>query len=486
MSLLTKNAFLAALDCPAKGWHARHQDRELPSWERRWQFFQGQEVHRLAAEWVGPGILVRRTPFEEAVEDTRRAVAERRADLLYEASFAAAGCGARADILRWDGHGWLVGEVKSGQSPKPGESAKDEYLADLAYTVMVATGAGLPVRGARLILLNRDHALAMPDRGRFVELDVSAEVFPLAADFARRAETLVAQVTADHPPPATLIEACTSCDSFAELCLGREIPDPIFLIPHLRGRRFASLAPYRRLSALPSGVDLTEAQHEALVVLRADGPVVDRRTLAELDALEWPARYLDFETAMPALPWHEGDTPYTTIPTQFSVHRLETPGGAPSHTEHLADLDGDGRRLLTERLLEALGDRGSIVTYSGYEQSRLKELAARFPDLRGDLERILTRLFDLEPFFKRAYRHPAFRGRTSIKNVLPVLVPDLSYAQLAVGNGGDAAGLFALMKRGQIPEAEHPRHRQDLLDYCRLDTLAMVRLHEALRGVLGR
>jgi hypothetical protein len=199
--------------------------------------------------------------------------------------------------------------------------------------------------------------------------------------------------------------------------------------------------------------------------------------LGALDQVEWPVRYLDFETAMPALPWHGGEAPYTTVLTQYSIHLLEAPGATPRHVAHLADLDRDWRRELVEALLADLGDRGSVVMYSSYERLRLEDAAGHFPDLASDIRRVIARLFDLEPLFKKAYRHPGFRGRSSIKAVLPTLIPDLSYDGLAVGNGGDAAGLIALMKRGQVPEMEHERHRRDLLAYCERDTLAMVRLH---------
>lgn len=84
------------------------------------------------------------------------------------------------------------------------------------------------------------------------------------------------------------------------------------------------------------------------------------------------------------------------------------------------------------------------------------------------------------------YIHPGFGGRTSIKKVLPVVAGDLGYEGLAIGNGDDAMGSFGLMRVGKTSEADHPREREALLAYCRLDTLAMVRLHEELQRLRDR
>ena len=131
-----------------------------------------------------------------------------------------------------------------------------------------------------------------------------------------------------------------------------------------------------------------------------------------------------------------------------------------------------------------LGDRGSIAVYTNYEQLRLSSMAAAFPQFWDALNGIIARLVDFEPIVRNGYCHPEFRGRTSIKNVLPVVAPELSYGALDVGNGLDAEGLFALMTVGEHDPADHAAFRQQLLSYCKLDTLAMVRLHSALDALI--
>ena len=110
----------------------------------------------------------------------------------------------------------------------------------------------------------------------------------------------------------------------------------------------------------------------------------------------------------------------------------------------------------------------------------MNSLSTLFPELAARITEVLARLFDLERVFKEGYAHPGFLGRTSIKNVLPVLVPELSYAVLAIQGGEDASAIFGLMRVGEYAAHTHQVHRERLLAYCQMDTRGMVRLHEAV------
>jgi hypothetical protein len=98
------------------------------------------------------------------------------------------------------------------------------------------------------------------------------------------------------------------------------------------------------------------------------------------------------------------------------------------------------------------------------------------------LQGIVARLWDQAEIFKSDYIHPDFYGSFSIKKVLPALVPHLSYQGLTIGKGDVAAAeLYRVMFAGAgMPDAEREYVIDALLEYCRLDTEAMVQLHDAL------
>jgi hypothetical protein len=134
----------------------------------------------------------------------------------------------------------------------------------------------------------------------------------------------------------------------------------------------------------------------------------------------------------------------------------------------------------SERLIDDLGVQGSIIVYSSFERTRIAALRDALPEFAPQLQAILDRLVDLLPIVSDYVYHPDFDGSFSIKKVLPALAPDLSYKGLVVGDGGTAITRFARMARGEIMGEAIEATRQALLEYCKLDTFAMVRLHETL------
>ncbi len=136
-------------------------------------------------------------------------------------------------------------------------------------------------------------------------------------------------------------------------------------------------------------------------------------------------------------------------------------------------------RRLAESLLATLGTAGPIVVYTPYERRVLRELAARYADLAAPLAAVAERIVDLHPPTRQHYYHPAMQGSWSIKAVLPTVAPDLSYASL--GDVQDGLAAQTAYFEAIAPTTSDTRRaalRKALLDYCRQDTLALVRLVE--------
>jgi hypothetical protein len=153
------------------------------------------------------------------------------------------------------------------------------------------------------------------------------------------------------------------------------------------------------------------------------------------------------------------------------------------NTEFLADGVNDPRRQFAETLIDALAcSDDPIIVYSAYEQTRLKELAANFPDLSTALNALIARLADLLPIVRSAVYFPEFRFSNSIKSVAPALCPGFSYDDLdGVADGGAASAAFLQLASGRITDpGEVGQLRAALLAYCKRDTLAMVEVHRAL------
>jgi hypothetical protein len=199
-----------------------------------------------------------------------------------------------------------------------------------------------------------------------------------------------------------------------------------------------------------------------------------------LKTVQYPVHHLDFETIMLAVPRFSETRPYQALPVQWSNH-IEEATGELRHEEFLHRDMSDPRKVLTEALLESLGDHGSICVYSPYERSILEQLAVALPSFRPALSRIVSRLWDLFPIVRDFYYHPAFGGSYSIKSVLPAMVPSLAYDDLAIKEGGHAASQYYRMVFVETDWVERATIEEALLRYCARDTLAMVELRRALK-----
>lgn len=187
----------------------------------------------------------------------------------------------------------------------------------------------------------------------------------------------------------------------------------------------------------------------------------------------------------PVIPPFDGTKPYQQIPFQYSLH-IEYADGTLEHKEYLGDGVNDPRRGLAEQLCKDIPVDACVTAYNkSFECSRIKELAAAFPDLGNHLMNIQDHIIDLlVPFQKGFCYYPAMGGGFSIKVVLPALFPDdpsLDYHNLEgiVHNGSEAMDIYPRM--ADMAPDEQAATRESLLRYCELDTFAMVKVLAKLR-----
>lgn len=478
---ITKRIFLASRDCLRQGWYLQNaESTEPPSDADKFRMEQGQLIGLQARLLYPGGILVDQRRPSDAARRTARLLADPDVPAIFEAAFQWNDCTTRADLLVRGNGGWTIKEVKSAlvASEPP-----DELVDDVTYTVMVARKSGLPVEQCSLLLLSRDYRLGMPPQSLFVEIDVTQKVEAQLSEFAASLDQIKAALSRPAPPPARLIPACRDCEFFSTDCLGRALAHPVIEIPRLHKNRLAALTDREivEILAVPDDFPLSATQRIAVGCVKTGREFVGAALSVDLAKVQWPAAYLDFETVATAIPLYRDVAPYQQITTQFSLHQCDKPGHVIAHHEFLAEATHDCRRELAENLLAFLGDQGSVIVYhAAFERGQLTKLANLFPDLAAKLKAVIDRLFDLEVVIRHGYYDPAFRGSYSIKRVLPVLVPELSYQGLPIGDGDTAVAKFARMALGQYDSDQAAEVRRQLLRYCHLDTLAMVELHRRL------
>jgi hypothetical protein len=482
---LSKSFFIRGLQCPKSLYlHKYHPElRDEISEEQEALFQTGFEVGKYAQQLFPGGIEI---PYDETSHTSQlemtRAEIEQGTDTLYEAAFSHDDVFLKVDILHKGQQGWEIFEVKSSTE------IKDVYLDDSAIQYYVLTGSGLPVSKVFLVHINNQYIREgdIDPKSLFTINDITDTVKDKQPFIAENIVKLKAMLKADMPD-IDIGEHCGNpypCD-FQGYCR-RHIPENSVF--YLRRKGINKYRLYRQgiieMKDIPLDI-LNKYQKLQLEATLNKTEKIDKNAIrAFIDKLFYPMCFLDFETISNAIPLFDGTRPYRQVPFQYSLHIQDSEEAELYHFEYLAEPCKDPRRELLVKLLETIPERSCIVTYTGFETIILRELAEWFPEYKEQIENLLGNIRDISvPFKKMDYYHWQMNGSYSIKEVLPVLVPDMSYKGMAISNGGMAIdAYFAMCQLND--QVETNSIRRNLLEYCKLDTLAMVRILEKLREIV--
>ncbi len=447
-------------------------------------------------------------PVEEGQTFRRGTADSQSADVqqaeVQQAEVQQTGGRARDPHGKTEPRAWRLVEVKSSTT------VQDHQRDDVAVQAMVLCRAGLPL--ASVALARIDGAWVYPGggdyRGLLVEEDVSGEAFARhdeALDWVRQAQAVAALPDAPARRTGRHCSEPHACGFMAH-CAAQEPQTefPLAWLPRVQSAELRAWMEQRSAEAaegtpaadlrdvpdaLLNDLQLRVKRHTVAGTAYFDAPAAR----AALAAHPLPALFLDFETVQFAVPVWPGTRPYQQIPFQFSLHHLAQ-NGTLVHEDFL-DLGGDDpSRAFALALVRACSGDGSpavperatgpvFVYNAAFERGRIRELAQRWADLAAPLDALAARLVDLLPVVRQHYYHPSQQGSWSIKKVLPAICPDLDYARLdGVQDGSMAMDAFKEAIAPGTTPARRAEIAQQLTAYCRLDTLAMVRLWAFLSG----
>ena len=455
---------------------------------------QGNEVESCARNLFPGGIEVR-SRGEEAVAETLRLMASK-TPTIFQATFIADGFLVRNDMLKYDPleEKWDLFEVKGTNSMKL-DNKDHDHITDAAFQVSVMRRAGVPLGQVYLVHLNKEYVLAG-------ELDIEA-LFTfenITATVEEKLESLEAQMVVarefldreDEPPggcECVYKSRRNHCASFAYSNPG--VPDySVHDISRIHKTKLAKFVDQKifSLEDIPEAEDsgLSPKQVNQVLAHQRGRPVVDLDIIAEkLGALSYPLYFFDYEAYAPAIPVFSGYHPYMFIPFQFSLHILREPTGELEHIEFLHEDFSDPSELVTQVLREHVVGGTVVVWYQSFEKQVNQNIGIRLPQHKEFYEQFNATIFDLYTiFFDQHYIHPGFKGSASIKKVLPVVAPELSYANLVIHEGGQASNEWWRMVGPTTLPAEKKEIAQNLKVYCGQDTYAMYVIWKHLRGLL--
>jgi hypothetical protein len=486
MKWLTKSDYLKFLVHPAYLWLAKHDKGKLPgaSDNDLARFADGDRVELEARKLFPDGILIDPPNFFDSPDITAAAMQQPAITTIFQASVLTdTKLYAADDVIVRTQDGWDLYEIKS--ATKTNES----HYNDLAFQYLVFAKAGHKIGNCFVVHINphyERHGEIEPDK-LFTITDVTDKVMPL---LKKTAKSIVAA--------GKVIESPTCPDDGFELCknmyawrdvyrhLHPDIPTTNLLnltrlglaqLTELTARGVSSI------SEIPEDFELGPQQLAQVEVTRAGSPRIHAEKIAhELASLKYPLYFLDYETFASAIPMWDGIRPYEQMPFQYSLHAIHFKGAKLTQFEYLARGTDNPLEALVKQLSHDLGPEGSVIVWNkDFEMSCNERMARHLPAYKDFLEGVNARVYDLMEIFSNGYyAHPDFLGSASIKKVLPVLVPEVSYKNLAIGEGLTAQVQWMKAARGLMSDEEADRLYQHLITYCGQDTLAMVRIYEVL------
>jgi len=494
---LTKSRYLDGLRCEKKlwlGWYERLPYEDTPPYSI---LDFGNRVGRGAWVLFPGGVEVTEKPYEHdaAVAMTVSLMAGD-APAIFEAAFEFANIRIRVDVLERLDDGWGLREVKSSKKVE----AKKYHFDDAAVQLYVLEGCGITVNSVELIHTNRAYLRGQGEvdwQAMLTRTDIELQARDLLSKvkealprlFSVLAKPSVPYVHADK----SLCKNPYQCDYF-DHCMSEKPEGWVGLLHNVRTNKVREL--HARgidlIVDLPEDLKLSDCQAHALNCLSTGHTWVSKELPEVLKYLGPPAYYMDFETMAPTIPAYPDTRPGQELPFQWSVHYLAE-DSTLDHKAFLAKGDTNPAREFAETLINAIDnpDAPVVVYNKTMEGKNLKALAKMFADLAEELGAIENAIVDLLDVVRGNYCHPDMigsrslvNGTYSIKNVLPILVPHMSYDQLAgVNEGTEARRVFTAIVFGAYTGRQADDYRQQLRDYCKQDTLAMVEVQRALEAL---
>ena len=487
---LSKSTFIRGLQCEKSLYlYKKHYNLKDPTSPFLQAIFdQGNSVGILAQSLFLGGVDASpESHFKvyDSVEKTKLFL-DQGEKIIYEATFFYNGVIVALDVLVKDAQGWKAYEVKSSTS------VSETYVKDAAIQYYTIVNSGIDLKDISIVYINnqyvREGKLKIDELFTIESVkDRVLEYLPVIPNEVSRLKRVIEKTSAPDVEIGTHCSKPYVCD-FKGTCW-KNIPEySVFNIANLKTTKKFNF--YNKGIVTLDQIELSESTLSPNQILQVQSEIegtsyIDKDQIREFTSnLRFPIYYLDFETIGPSIPIFEGSKPYQQLVFQYSLHIQEVSGSTTIHKEYLADPKEEPRIRFVEQLIKDCSNIGDILVYNiGFERGKLNDLIEVFPQYSNDLRGIVKRLKDLMiPFQQKWYYTPEMRGSYSIKQVLPALVPELSYNDLEINEGGNASNTFLSMVNGTF-KGNELQARKSLLEYCKMDTFAMVKIVEKLNEI---
>ena len=488
-AILSKSTFLKGLQCDKALYLYKHHYnwQDKISEMQQSVFDRGHRVGELAQSLFPNGIDASPSSpraYAKALDYTRELI-EESVDVIYEAAFMYNEVLIYADILVRNGSKWKVYEVKSSTS------VSETNINDISVQYYVMSNVGLEIEDISIIFINNEYIRSgVLDINKLFNIE---SLLPFATENTDwideeifRLKKIVVQNSIPNVDIGLHCYDPYQC-SFVGHCWNHIPENSVFDISRMYMTKKFDLydAGIVSLDDIPEDLILPKSQQLQVSSYKTGETIIDKGPIKEfLSEIEYPLFFIDFESFQPAVPLFDNSKPYQQIPFQYSLHYQKSKESKLEHKEFLAEAGVEPRIPFIEQLLLDTSSPGKIIVYNkSFEIMILNGIANDYPEYKTEIDHLIERVVDLIiPFQKKWYYSPDMQGSYSIKKVLPSLVPEMSYEGLDISEGGSASIAYETLM-DETDMIKIMEIRNNLLEYCKMDTLAMVEIFNKLKNV---
>lgn len=498
MQVITKTIFIDFRNCPKNVWLKLYKPELLDKFElsdfEKQLIEQGNEVEAHARKLFLDGVEIK-SRGEAAVKETAKYM-KSKTPAIFQATFMVDGFMARNDVLVYDQQNdcWDLYEIKGTNSLKETGDERN-HVDDLTFQAIVLDRANIKIGKTFLIHLNKEYVRLgeLDYKNLFTIEDLTETVKEKTDEISPLMDGALEYLNRKEEPT-------TGCDCHfrgrSKHCATFHYSHPE--VPKYSVHDLSRIGSSKKklqyfveneifnLDDIPIDFALSEIQTNQLLAHKTQKPQINFEEIrGQINSLEFPLYFLDYETYAPAIPLFQNYSPYARIPFQFSLHILREPKGELEHFEFLHPDKSDPSAKVAELLEKYIKLDGTVIVWNkSFEKSMNADIGKRVPKFREIMERINSQMYDLmEIFSKQHYIHHGFRGSASVKKVLPVLVPELQHKGLVISEGGQASEQWWKMVNSETSKKEFEDIFKNLKIYCKLDTYAMYAIWKVLRDL---
>ncbi|MFH1601665.1 MAG: DUF2779 domain-containing protein [Candidatus Shapirobacteria bacterium] len=497
---LSKSDYMLFLRHPAWLWLKKFEKHKLPPTDDNLQaiFDAGHEFEEYAEKLFPDGVKLGFNNFDEyrSLPDKTKKALDDCASTIFQGRFEENGLTCIVDVLECvEGNTFDLIEIKSSTRAKP------EHNYDLAFQAIVLEKSGLKIRNIFVIHANKEYSRNgdIESEKLTIKTDVTENVKALIdltkKQIKKAFKVLAVKEMPDISPRLVNQAGVTGVQWFAEwLEVYKSLksnldPYSIYFLSFPNADQIGQLEDVgiKQLADVPEKLALRPKQVTQIQTTRDNKRIIDKEKIREfLSTFKFPLYFLDYETFSSVIPAFDGCQPYKDYPFQYSLHVLDTPESEIRHVEYLHQENSNPIPGLIKKLKVDIGKKGTILTWNmSYEKGCNDRMAGLYPKYKEFLDCLNEHIHDLMiPFSEMWFVDKDFFGSASIKNVMPVLAPELSYKELGISDGLFARRMWTQTVLEGKNQSERKRIMADLSKYCTLDTFAMVRILEELQKII--